>query len=116
MKATIQQIESGIANYLDIELLSKMEKSSLEKVLVGVAISIAMRNFSKELSVYLQSPIIKTFGIADENGIDIDLLRDALKENIDDGGFKVPDLPLVGTLTFKKSDVDSLYNYITASK
>lgn len=117
MIVTMQQIEAGVANYLDTELLGKLDQKSWQKVIVGSAISLVIKRYSSIGETYLAKPMFKELGIVDENqGIDIDLLRDVLKENVKDSGFEVPDIPLVGTLTFKKADIDSLYDYITTSK
>lgn len=53
--------------------------------------------------------------IFDDNGnIDIDILRDVIKDNISNNGFVIT-VPILGELKFYKSDVDNLYNDIMSN-
>lgn len=49
----------------------------------------------------------------DDCNIDIDVLRDVVKENVPNSGFVVT-VPILGELKFHKSDVDNLYEDITS--
>ena len=117
MKVNMQQIETGVANYLDNELLTQWEKTAWQKVVVGIGVSLGIKRYSALAATYLQNPMFKEVGVVDDNGdVDIDLLREVVKENIDNEGFKIDNIPIIGTLMIKKSDVDSLYDYITAPR
>lgn len=53
--------------------------------------------------------------VFDDNGnIDIDILRDVIKDNIGNNGFVIT-VPILGELKFRKSDVDNLYNDIMSN-
>ena len=51
--------------------------------------------------------------ISSDGSVDIDLLRDTLKEQIaKNGSMEIDNIPIVGKLIFREPDVDKLYEYI----
>lgn len=116
MKVSFDKIERGISEYLDREFLAQYPETSVHKVLLGVGISLAMRQKTQEAVAFLNSDFGKSLGIMDEEGlIDIDLLRDTIKSQICADGVKYENR-LIGTITFNKDDIDSLYSYITKTQ
>lgn len=110
---TIEQIERGVASYLDEELMPNLPQNGIQKVMAGTAISLVIRKSGNIVKELTNQPFVKMLGIMDEEGsVDIDVLKDELKHNITDEGIVV-DFPLIGTMTFHRSDVDSLYKHIT---
>ena len=113
MKVTYENIESGIASYLDNEFLSQYEATSIQKTLIGVAISLLLQNKRRSMRDLVLGDMGKNLGITDEEGmIDIDLLRDVIKTRITDEGVKYEN-SYIGTVTFHRDDIDTLYSYIT---
>ena len=109
---SIDKIEKGVANYLDAELMSQFQGNSVEKVLVGTAASLLIRKSGTIVEGYKDNSVVKMLGIMDDNGdVDVDILAEELKKNISKEGFVV-DVPILGTLTFHKEDVDKLCDYI----
>lgn len=109
---SIDKIEKGIANYLDGELMPQLQDNKLEKVLVGTAASLAISRIGTIVASYKDNKLVKMLGIMDDEGnVDVEVLADELKKNISKEGVKV-DIPIVGTMTFHKDDVDKLYEYI----
>lgn len=109
---SVDKIEKGIANYLDAELMPQLEKNSLEKVMVGTAASLLIRKTGTIIEGCKDSKLVQMLGIMDAEGnVDVDTLVAELKKNITKEGVKV-DIPILGTLTFHKDDVDKLYDYI----
>lgn len=109
---SIDKIEKGVANYLDGELMPQLQSNSLEKVLIGTAASLAIRRSGTIVAGYKDNKMVQMLGIMDSNGnVDVDVLADELKKNIPKEGVKV-DIPIIGTMTFHKDDVDKLYEYI----
>lgn len=105
---TIRQMENGIARFLDTELLSKMQ-GTWQKVVAGTATGILIKKSENIFNSLSNNEIVKMMGIISEDGmIDIDLLREELKNNVPDSGVQI-DLPMVGRVTIKKEDVDKLY-------
>lgn len=113
---SIDEIEQGLAVYLDKEFMPKLTDGSVQKVVVGMATSIFIKRFG-EIALELQeNKLIKMMGIFDDNGdVDLDMLRLELKKQVPETGLRM-DLPVVGKLTFYKADIDQLYNTIVSSK
>lgn len=109
---TIDQIEKGVGAYLDKEIMPQLDENGFQKVIIGTALGLGIRRAKNQAASYLAHPAVKMLGIADENGnIDLETVSDELKKNIKPEGFTV-DVPMLGTLRFRKEDVDSLKNYI----
>lgn len=109
---SIEKIEQGVANYLDKELMPQLQSTGWEKVVVGTAASLAIRKSGAIVAGYKDHKMVKMLGIMDEKGdVDLETLVPELKKNIPPEGFKV-EVPIIGTLTFHKEDVDKLYEFI----
>ena len=109
---SIDKIEQGIARYLDGELMPQLQGNGWEKVLVGTMSSLAIRKSGAIVAGYKDNKIVKMLGIMDDKGnVDIETLAVEVKKNIPKEGIKI-DIPVVGTMTFHKDDVDKLYDYI----
>lgn len=111
---SVDKIGQGVANYLDAELMPKLKTNGFEKVLIGTAASIAIRKSSSIVEGFKDNKIVQMLGIMDGDGnIDVDMLVEEIKKNVPREGFNV-DVPLIGTLTFKKDDIDKIHDYIGA--
>lgn len=111
---SVDKIEQGVADYLDAELMPQIKGDGFEKVVVGTATSLLIRRSGKIIEGYKDNKFVKMLGIMDDEGnVDVETLKDELKKNISKDGVKV-DIPVIGTLTFHKEDVDKLYGYIMA--
>lgn len=109
---SIDQIQKGIASYLDAELMPKLPQTGLERILIGTGASLLVKRNINKLDMLRQNPIIAAMGIFDDEGnVDIETLRDEVKKQMTDEGIKY-EAPIIGTLTFHKSDIDTLYNHI----
>lgn len=109
---SVDKIERGVADYLDEELMPQFQGNGLEKVIIGTAASLLIRKSGTIVESYKDNKLVRMLGIMDENGnVDVDILAEELKKNISKDGVKV-DVPVIGTLTFHKDDVDKLHNYI----
>lgn len=108
------QIEKGLAAWLDGELLPKMplggQYDPLKKVAVATGALYLLKNGRRMVDRYM--PQMVQIGFADEGGaFDLDGIKEILKAQMPDGGLRVP-LPIVNELTFYKTDVDTIYSYI----
>lgn len=109
---SINKIEQGVAAYLDSEIMPQLQNGSLEKVIAGTAISLAIRKSGKILAGYKNNKAIQMLELMDSEGnVDVDILAEELKKNIPTEGFKI-EVPLIGAMTFHKDDVDKLHKYI----
>lgn len=111
----ISKIEAGIARYLDAEMLTQLPKDGWRRVAVGAAISIVIKRASAAAQGMTGNKMLNDMGILMQDGnVDLETLRDAIKAQIPDCGMKET-VPILGTLTFYRRDVDTLYEYIMAS-
>lgn len=110
---SIDKIEQGVAAYLDAELMPQLQKNGVERVLVGTAASLMIHRAGAIVEGYKDNKLVKMLGVMDEEGnVDVDTLVGEVKKNIAKEGFVV-DIPILGTLTFHKEDVDKLHKFIT---
>lgn len=109
---SVDKIEKGIANYLDGELMPQLQGNGVEKVIIGTAASLFIHRAGAVIEGYKDNKIVKMLGIMNENGdIDVDTLVEEVKKNIPKEGVKL-EIPIIGTMTFHKDDIDKLYDYI----
>lgn len=109
------QIENGLVAWLDNELLPGLpvngRNDALKKVAVTTAALYCLKNGRKLLDGY--APMLKAVGAMDDAGnIDIDGVADILRSQVPDTGM-VLNIPLIGSATFYKADVDTIKKYIT---
>lgn len=112
---TMKSVKDGIAAYVDKEFLPQLPSEGVQRLLVGTAVSIMLRRFESIVKSYKNHALIKMLGIIDENdNVDIEVVLEELGKNMGTTGFTF-DIPALGIMTFKKEDVDKLYEYIIAS-
>ena len=110
---SVESIGKGIAKFADREILKNVD--GWQKVVVGAAIALAINRSQDIVASYRENSIVKMLKIFDDNGnIDIDILRDVIKDNVGNNGFVIT-VPALGELKFHKSDVDNLYNDIMSN-
>lgn len=115
MLYSIEQVESGLARFLDTEMLPKLPNDGLKGFGVGVGATILVRRGGNILRSMQNNTMLNSMGIISANGaVDIDLLRDALKENIPANGLSV-NLPMGIAMRFTNNDIDRLYACIKES-
>ena len=112
----VKHVEEGLAKYLDKELITKLPDDGIQRLVAGTAISILIKRLSNIVSELKDNKVIQLLDIIDEDcNIDIEVLRDEIKENIPSGGLHI-DLPMIGMMTLHKADVDDIYEHIRYSK
>lgn len=111
----VSKIEQGLASYLDAELMPSLPNSGIQKVLVGTAMSVMIKKSSNIVEELKNNSFVKMLGLIDDHGnVDIETLRTEFKKNMPEEGVKI-EIPVVGTMTFTKDDVDTLYDHIMKS-
>ena len=109
---SVSKVEKGIATYLDREMMPKIDADGLQGFGTGVMMSLMVKRVGGIINSYKDNGVAQALGIFDKKGhIDVDVLREVLKENISDNGRKMT-FPIVGSFTFYKGDVDMLYSCI----
>lgn len=112
---TKNQIKAGLVKFIDNELINNYPESSMQRVLIGAAIAIIVKNNEKAIDSLTENPFVKMLNVTDENGnIDIEQLRDAIKENMSSNGIVYED-KFLGKIVLDTGDIDKLYSYIINS-
>ena len=108
----VKKIEYGLAKWLDRELMPQLPQEGWRKVVTGAALSLMLKKSENLVGGMLENPFFKLLEIVDDKGdVDIDTVRTEIIKNVPDKGFII-DLPLIGSMTIKKNDIDNLYRYI----
>ena len=77
-------------------------------------ISLYLKRNSDMIDQLLANPMFSGLGVSTPDGmIDVECLRDVLKEEIRKVGFMRITFPIVGDVDFTTDDVDTLYKYLT---
>ena len=99
-----EKVCAGISNYLDREIMPHLPP--VKAIAAGTAAALYLRQLPA-----LMDKIPRSMGISDDSGnVDLEAIRDVLSAKITD---TVPvDIPMIGRMTFDKSEVDKLYRYI----
>ena len=110
------QIKRGIAAFVDNEIMPHIPGGGLKKVAAGTVVALFLDNLDKTLTS-ADSPYLGLLGIKNDSGdIDIYKVGEKIKENMTDDGARI-DINVLGfnfgTMTFHRSDVDTLVRYIT---
>ena len=109
---SVSKVERGIATYLDREMMPKIDADGLQGFGTGIMMGLVVKRAGSIINGYKDNSIAQALGIFDKKGnIDVDVLREVLKENISENGRKMT-FPIVGSFTFYKGDVDMLYSCI----
>lgn len=113
---TVQQIQSGLAAYLDAEMMPKLPANGVQRVITGAAMGLLIKRSGAIIQEYSQHPFVKMLGITDENGNwDLDTLKTEVKKQIDSNGVDI-DIPMIGVMTFHQSDIDRISSFIKSAE
>ena len=108
---TKAQIEGGIARYIDREVIAHLPQAGFQRIVLGTAAALVSKRASVIIDE-LAGGIFGTLGVVDKDGmVDIDLLRDSIKQGMGDQPFKI-EVPMVGEMVFRASDIDVIHSYI----
>lgn len=109
--ATIAQIQTGAARYIDNELLKAF--SGWQKVLVGGGTGLLLKNLPNTLDALAASPMVAAMGVYNaQNGtVDIDALAGAFLPQM--GADALPiNIPGGLTVRLTRGDFEKLIRYI----
>ena len=110
MVATKQVVE-GVAEYANKNIMPKLEPT--QQFLAGMALGIAGGKAEGLLRTFAQQPMIAALGVVRENGeVDLDTLYAAASAQMERQGNLPIDIPIIGRMTFDRSDLDELYRTI----
>ncbi len=107
---TVKQVQTGIVRYVDNDLLPHLD--GMKKIGLGIYMGLASENIGAAIQKYKDHPAVSMLNVVTDDGmVDIDKVYSVAKPMFENK--QGVDLPLVGHVTFDKSDVEKLYRYIT---
>ena len=111
MTYSVEQVQRGLANYIDSEFTAKL--SGWQKWVVGAAGAVYSKKLRDVIEVYRHNKAVELLGILPEDGgIDVDTAYQALLEQAQKSSVTF-EIPLIGNVTLNERDVRSLYENIT---
>lgn len=106
-----KQIVDGIATYADKEIMPKLEPS--KQFVAGIALGLVGGKADGMLRALAEQPMISALGVVKPNGeVDLDTLYAAASAQMERQGSLPIDIPIIGRMTFGRSDIDELYRAI----
>lgn len=106
----IESVKKGFATYLDEELMPLVD-TPLKKFGAGIALSLILGKFEHFVHSLKEVWIIDMSGLIEKDMLDIDLLKEAVCDNIPESGITLP-MPIIGDVKIKKADIHKLYQMI----
>ena len=109
--ATIQQIQTGAARFIDNELLPSF--TGWQKVLVGGGTGLILKNLPNTLAALAASPMVAVLGVYNaQNGtVDIDALAAAFLPQMGTDALPI-NIPGGLTVRLTRGDFEKLIRYI----
>lgn len=108
---TISQIKTGISNYVDNDVLPKMQ--GFNKVVFATGVSLVLNRLEIILDKYRSNEFLKAAAVFDDEGnVDIDAVADEFVKHIPKIGLEF-DFPILGQIILYSQDVDSIRRYIS---
>ena len=113
---SINQIEHGLGRWVDAQLLPLLPTGgpydNLKRMGVAAGAVYLIRKGKTALTSLQGSSFLTALGAIDGNGdIDLEGIKDVLKEKIPSTGLKVT-VPLLNEITIFPADIEQMYSYI----
>ena len=109
---SIESVERGIARFIDSEIMPAIKTDGIKGFAICAAASLLVKRGGNLLRAYAKNPILQQMGLVTADGaVDLDALRDAVRDNIPAGGLLV-ELPMGISIRINTADVDTLYRAI----
>lgn len=107
MNVKYEKVIDGINRYIDREIYGNL--NDLQEILARMAVGRFNKNSEAIKSALMTNGFCKTLCLIDSNGmVDIDSILQDLQEQISRKGCVQIEIPLIGKITFRESDVDIL--------
>ena len=105
-----KEVIRGIVKFIDDDLLPKMH--GLNRWLFGTGAGIMASKSEKLFEEFKHKPLIKTLDLINDEGmVDVVCVYKELLRQADHGPVNI-EVPMLGTITLDKSDVEKMYRYI----
>lgn len=108
--ATLAQVKTGVAAYIESEIISKI--GGWQKWVAGAVVARTLDRADTIVNALRQNPAVQMLGIFDDSGnIDVDALYAEFKRQAQRGPISFG-VPMIGKLTLNEGDVDKIYQSI----
>jgi hypothetical protein len=109
---SISKIEQGAKRYVDHHFIPNLPDGGFQKVVVATGAALLVNRVGEILKEWAHNDTLRTLGIVDHAGaFDLEAVKNELMKHVDDAGMHL-EMPLIGTLTFKREDIERLYRCI----
>jgi hypothetical protein len=106
-----EQVLDGVMRFLNREILSKMD--GWQEVVARAVVGRVIGNTDALKQTIISNGLIKTMGVVDCQGnVDVDGVLTSLKREIEKKGSIEVKIPMVGKITFRPEDIDTIRNDI----
>jgi hypothetical protein len=103
----------GLSKFIDTNILSHYPPTSIKRIAAAGAIAIYLNQNMTVVDKILQHPMVEAMNLVNDQGmVNIEILRDVYKNEINKVGFLRMHLPLLGDVDFTSDDLDSLYRIL----
>lgn len=110
---SISKIEQGAKRYVDNHFIPSLPDGGFQKVLVATGAAILVSRMSDMLKHWAHNDTMRMLGVVDHDGnFDLDIIKTEMMKHMSDEGMPL-EIPMIGTLTFKREDIERLYRCIT---
>ena len=111
MKVKFEAVVDGINRYIDKEIYSGLNDA--QEFLARLVVGRVNQNAEGIKQFLMTNGVMRTMGIVDSDGmVDLEQLLGDVKREIERKESLKISVPMLGTLTFKATDVDVLYDMI----
>lgn len=115
MKQHFNKVVDGILKYIDAEVYSGM--NDVQELAARVLIGRFVGNKENVKNMLIHNNFIRTFAIIDDEGmVELDSLMMDIRRELTKKEKITISIPMFGSMTFKPSDVNSLYKTITGEE
>lgn len=111
---SVEKVKRGLAAFFDNELMPMLPSTGWENIVVGTAIGVLLKRLEKIIAGLQQNGLALAAAVVDDQGnVDIEIIRDELKAQIQKkGSLQIDNLPVIKKITFRAEDVDKAFEYI----
>lgn len=99
----------GLSKFVDEDLVPKM--TGLQRWIFGTGAGIALSKGDEMFHQYKDMPILHTLALIEGEQINVTCIYRELLNQAEKGPIHV-EIPMLGTITLDKSDVEKMYRYI----
>lgn len=105
----------GLSKFIDTTVLSHYAPTSMKRIVAAGALALYLQQNSGIVDMVISNPLFSGLGVATEDGlVNIELIRDVLKNEIKKVGFMRIRFPILGDVDFNADDMDTLYSSIVS--